>query len=193
MFSSITYCPPLILAMIYPQLVQLSIPASPLHLTLVTPYHNLLCHADLPALSHSKLTTTHGWSQDVSYPLDQFAQAQVKASGLTVGGQSTPSPKTSIAHRNMLQEEAAYCVVNQSSSADAQRQSNTVLHIGFVACQNIWVNFALILHHVKGYVYCKTVREMGHYHSRQNDIPENITDRLLLYESWSPVVRIFLL
>ncbi len=81
-------------AMIYPQLAQPSTPASPLHFTLLTPDHNLLCHPDLLALSNSKQTTTHGWSQrsqDVNCPLAQSAPAQVKASGLTVGGQSPPS------------------------------------------------------------------------------------------------------
>ena len=60
---------PLSIAMIYPQLVQPSTPASPLRFTLLTPHHNLLCHPDLPVPIHFKQTTTHGWSQDVSCPL----------------------------------------------------------------------------------------------------------------------------
>lgn len=53
----------------YPQLIE---PPN-LHLlfTLHTLHHNLLCHPDLPAVSHSKQTTTHWWSQksqDVSHP-----------------------------------------------------------------------------------------------------------------------------
>lgn len=79
--------------MIYPQLVQPSTPAFALHFTLLSPHHNLLCHSDLPALSHFKQTTTHGWSQrsrSVSCPLALFAPAQVKANSLTAGGQSPP-------------------------------------------------------------------------------------------------------
>lgn len=96
MFSSITYWPPLSRAMIYPQLVQPPAPVSPLHFTLLTPHHNLLCHPDLPALSHSKQNTTHGWrqrSQDVSCPLVHFAPDQVKASGPPAWGQSPPSSR----------------------------------------------------------------------------------------------------
>lgn len=75
MFSSITYCPPWRLAMIYHRLVPPSTPGSPLHFTLLIYRHNLLCHTDLPGLCHSKQTTTHRWSQDVSCPLTQFASA----------------------------------------------------------------------------------------------------------------------
>lgn len=67
--------PPWRLAMIYHQLVPPSTPSSPLHFTLLTYHRNLLCHTDLPGLSHSKQTTTHRWSQDVSCPFTQFASA----------------------------------------------------------------------------------------------------------------------
>lgn len=78
-------------AMIYPQLAQPSTPGSSLHFIPFTCHHNLLCHSDLPGLSHSKQTTTHGSSQDVSCPFAQFSPAKEKAIGLTVGGQSSPS------------------------------------------------------------------------------------------------------
>lgn len=67
--------PPWRLAMIYHRLVPPSTPGSPLHFTLLIYHHNLLCHTDLPGLCHSKQTTTHRWSQDVSCPLTQFASA----------------------------------------------------------------------------------------------------------------------
>lgn len=134
------------LAMIYPQLVQPSTPVSPLHFTLLTPHHNLLCHPDLPTLSHSRLTTTHGWSQrsqDVSCPFAKFAPAQVKASGLTVGGQP-PLIQTSITPWKHVCKEKQLTVWSTIKHFNSWTQrSNRALYIGFVACQNIWVNFAI--------------------------------------------------
>lgn len=98
---------PLSRAKIYPQLVQPSTPVSPLHFTLLTPQRNLLCHPDLPTLSHSRQTTTHGRrqrGQDVSCPLAKFAPAQVKASGLTARGQSPHPP-----HRDLRRSVETCC------------------------------------------------------------------------------------
>lgn len=46
-------------------------------------------------------------------------------------------------HGSMLEEEAAYCVVNKSISAAGQTGSNGTLYFKIVTCQNIWVTFAL--------------------------------------------------
>lgn len=137
---------PLSRAMIYPQLAQPSTPASPLCFTLLTPHHNLLCHPDLPALSHSKQTTTHGWSQksqDVSCPLAQFAPAhptsgegQWPDSGRSI----TPLIKTSIALSNPMEtrcKKKQLAVWSTKAFQHLDQQSNKALYIGFVACQSI--------------------------------------------------------
>lgn len=166
--------------MIYPQLVQPSTPASPLHLTLLTPCRNLLCHPDLPALSHSKLTTTHGWSQDVSCPLARFAPAQVKASGLTVGGQSTPSTKTSVALSNPMET----CCKKESSLLCGQQKH-------FSSCPKAIKHFTLDVWHAKTSEWTltfsppcqrlcllQTVRDMGHYLGHQ------IHSHHIIYHLW---------
>ena len=165
----LTYCPST-LGMIYPQLVQPSTPASPLHITLFTPRHNLLCHPDLPALSHSKQTTIHRWiqrSQDISCSswlgMPPFRWRPVAWQWEVIYPPHRHLHRSIQPNGNRLQEEASYCVVNKSTSAAGPPASNKALNIGFVACQNIWVNFALHFTMSKAMFVCETVGVMKHY------------------------------
>lgn len=105
------------LAMIYPQLVKPS----------THNVYNLLCHPDLPALSHSKQTTNHGWSQvrqDVSSSFRSVFCCSDCGRSITFSHQHFPR---SSHHGNMQKEEAAYCVVNKSILAAGARRSNRAL------------------------------------------------------------------
>lgn len=166
--------------MIYPQLVQPSTLGSSLHFTLLTPHHNLLCHSDLPSLSHSKQTTTHGWSQDVSCPFAQFAPAQEKAIGLTVGGQSSPSSSPPSLYPAPWKHVARW-----SSLLCGQQKHFSSWTKGIKQSTLLWIcdmpkhlsELCSLLHRVKGYVCYETVSVMGHYLRHQNHIKEyNISD-----------------
>lgn len=147
-FSFITYChpPPKPIAMIYPQLLQP--PARHLFLTLLTLHYNLLCHPDLPAIPNKPPPKDGAKEAKMSaVPLVQFAPAQMNASSLTAGGQSSLHPLPP-PHGNIPREEVTFCVVNKSISAAGPGRSNGAFYTGFAACQNIWVN--CICRHDKG-------------------------------------------
>ena len=99
-----------------------------------------------------------------------------------------PLIKTSIALSSPMEtcreKEAACCVVNKSFSAAGPGRSNRALHIGFVACQNIWVNFALYPTMSKAMFVMKQLSVMGYYLSHETLIKHyNITDKFLTLNS----------
>lgn len=137
------------------------------HFTLLTPIHNLLCHPDLPALAiPNKPPPMDGakWDKMSAIPLAQFTPAQVKAGGLTMGGQSPPSSTLPFLYpqwKHAARRSHLLCGQQKHfrswTRAIKQSPSNCICGM-----PKRFGELCSLLSSVKGYVCCVTVSVMKH-------------------------------